>query len=123
MVDIYVFNEYDKIEFLLLGRILDYNESICFKIGSKFYFNLSEVMFEIIEDKVEDYDFLFMLCSVDIFRYFYFDEEFVFGCYGNFVVVFVEFDIFVYYVGIMFNIFMNVDISDNGKIVVLLLKS
>lgn len=79
-------------------------------------------MFEIIEDIVEDYDFFLIFCSVDMFKYFYFNEEFVFGCYGNLVVVFLEFDILEYYVCIIFNIFMNVEVDVKGKIFVFFFK-
>ena len=123
VADIYAFNEHDNTEFLSSGRTLDYNESIRFKTGSKLYSNLSEVMFEIIEDKVEDHDFLLTPCSVDTFRHFYPDEEPVPGCYGNLVAAFAEFDIPAHHVGTTFNTFMNVDISDSGKIAVLPPKS
>ncbi|MFU1596077.1 DUF1989 domain-containing protein [Alteromonas macleodii] len=123
VADLYAFNEHDKNEFISSGRSLDYNESIQFKKGSLLYSNQSNVMFEIIEDTVEDHDFLLTPCSVDTFKHFYPNEEPVPGCHGNLVAAFSEFDIPEHHVCTTFNTFMNVEVDAKGKISVLPPKS
>jgi uncharacterized protein YcgI (DUF1989 family) len=123
VADLYAFNENDKTEFMSSGRSLDYNESLHFKTGAKLYSNLSNVMFEIVEDTVEDHDFLLTPCSVDTFKHFYPDETPVPGCYGNLVAAFAEYDIPAHHVGTTFNTFMNVAVDETGKIAVLPPKS
>lgn len=119
VADLYSLNSHNHNEYLSSGRSLDYNESVKFGKGSLLYSNQSNVMFEIIEDTVEDHDFLLTPCSKDTFRHFYPDEEPVPGCHGNLVAAFAEFGIPEHLVNTTFNTFMNVDISEAGKISVL----
>ena len=72
VADLYAFNEHDKNEFISSGRSLDYNESIQFKKAACYTLIKSNVTkSEIIEDTVEDHDFLLTPCSVDTFKHFY----------------------------------------------------
>lgn len=117
--DIYCFNADDKKEYLSSGRSLDYNESVEFKTGAALYSNRSNVMLEIVEDTVESHDFLLTPCSVDTFKHFYPNQEPVPGCHGNLASAFAGYDIPEEFINTTFNIFMNVDISPEGKISVL----
>ncbi|WP_218312300.1 DUF1989 domain-containing protein [Alteromonas antoniana] len=117
--DIYCFNAIDKKEYLSSGRSLDYNESVEFKKGAALYSNRSNIMLEIVEDTVESHDFLLTPCSVDTFKHFYPDEKPVPGCHGNLASAFSNYDIPEEDINTTFNIFMNVDISPEGKISVL----
>ncbi|MBT0587077.1 DUF1989 domain-containing protein [Alteromonas oceanisediminis] len=119
VADLFCFNLHDTDESLSGGRSLDYNESVRFKKGGVLYSNLSNPMFEIIEDKVEDHDFLLTPCSVDTFKHFYPNEEVVPGCYGNLVNAFDKYNIPPHKVSTTFNIFMNVKIDEAGAISVL----
>ncbi|WP_137167471.1 DUF1989 domain-containing protein [Salinimonas lutimaris] len=119
VADLYSLNSYNHNEYLSSGRSLDYNESIKFGKGSLLYSNQSNIMFEIIEDTVEDHDFLLTPCSKDTFRHFYPEEEPVPGCHGNLVAAFAEFGIPEHLINTTFNTFMNVDINETGKISVL----
>ncbi|ABG39444.1 conserved hypothetical protein [Paraglaciecola sp. T6c] len=123
VADIYCFNEHNFKEFLSSGRSLDYNESLTFKVGSKLYSNQSDVMLKIVEDMVEDHDFLLTPCSVDTFKYFYPNEKPVPGCHGNLVNAFSEFGIPEHLIGTTFNTFMNVSVGEDGSFKVLPPKS
>lgn len=123
VADLYCFNKHNLNEYLSSGRTLDYNESIRFKEGCVLYSNLSNPMFEIMIDKVQDHDFLLTPCSKDTFKHFYPDEEPVLGCHGNLVEAFAPFGIKESQISTTFNTFMHVNIDSNGKISVLPPKS
>ncbi|WP_218353524.1 DUF1989 domain-containing protein [Alteromonas lipotrueiana] len=123
VADLYAFNGANHNEYLSSGRSLDYNESLTFKKGSKLYSNQSNEMFEIIEDTVEDHDFLLTPCSKATFRHFYPDEEPVPGCHGNLVSAFAEYGIPEHLINTTFNTFMNVAIDEKGDLSVLPPKS
>lgn len=117
--DIYCFNKTDHKEYLSSGRSLDYNESVRFGKGSLLYSNRSNAMLKIVEDTVENHDFLLTPCSVATFKHFYPDEAPVPGCHGNLYHAFKEYGIPEEYINTTFNIFMNVEISPEGKLAVL----
>ena len=123
VADLYAFNSANHNEYLSSGRSLDYNEGLAFGKGSKLYSNQSNVMFDIIEDTVEDHDFLLTPCSKDTFRHFYPNEEPVPGCHGNLVSAFAAYGIPEHLIGTTFNTFMNVAVDASGKISVLPPKS
>lgn len=123
VADLYCFNQQNFHEYLSSGRSLDYNESLHFCRGSKLYSNFSNEMFEIIEDKVEDHDFLLTPCSKDTFSHFYPEEEAVPGCYGNLVNAFADYGIPEHLISTTFNTFMNVAVDEKGRIKVLPPKS
>jgi hypothetical protein len=123
VADLYCFNKQNLKEYLSSGRSLDYNESLHFKQGSVLYSNLSNPMFEIVVDNVEDHDFLLTPCSKDTFKHFYPKEEVVPGCHGNLVNAFEPFGIDESQINTTFNTFMNVEIDSTGKISVLPPKS
>lgn len=123
VADLYAVNSEKHHEYLSSGRSLDYNESINFKQGSLLYSNESRVMFEIVEDTVEDHDFLLTPCSKDTFTHFYPDEEPVPGCHGNLAAAFAEYGIPEHLINTTFNTFMNVAVDENGAIAVLPPKS
>lgn len=123
VADLYAFNAQNHHEYLSSGRSLDYNESLTFKTGSKLYSNESHEMFEIIEDTVEDHDFLLTPCSKATFRHFYPDEEPVPGCHGNLAAAFAKYGIPEHLIATTFNTFMNVAVDSTGKLAVLPPKS
>lgn len=123
VADLYCFNQNDRDEYLSSGRTIDYNESINFGEGSVLYSNLSNPMFEIVEDRVSDHDFLLTPCSKDTFKHFYPDEQVVPGCHGNLLDAFAPYGIKESQISTTFNTFMNVEISATGKLTVLPPKS
>lgn len=122
--DFICFNLNDKKEYLSSGRTIDYAEKIFLSVGDPFYSNRSNIMFEIIEDKVGRHDFLLTPCSADTFRIIYGDKSPHRGCFGNLSEALKEYGIEPDDIPICFNIFMNVTVDgESGKIAVLPPKS
>ena len=122
--DFICFNLNDKKEYLSSGRTIDYAEKIFLSTGDVFYSNRSNIMFEIIEDKVGRHDFLLTPCSADTFRIIYGDKNPHRGCFGNLSEALKEYGIEPDDIPICFNIFMNVTVDgESGKIAVLPPKS
>lgn len=121
--DLVCFNKKDLKEKLSSGKTLDYNESIHFGIGSKLYSNRSNVMLEIIEDDVEDHDFLLAPCCNKTFEHFYNDKTDRPSCLGNLSKHLWPYGIERDDIPNAFNIFMNVSLDSAGKISVLPPKS
>ncbi len=122
--DFICFNLNDKKEYLSSGRTIDYAEKIFLSTGDVFYSNRSNIMFEIIEDKVGRHDFLLTPCSADTFRIIYGDKNPHRGCFGNLSEALKEYGIEPDDIPICFNIFMTVTVDgDSGKIAVLPPKS
>src|SRR5690606_3566752 len=61
--DLLCFNQHDKREVLSSGRTIDYAGTILLTTGHPLYSIRSNVMLEIIEDKVGRHDFLLSPCS------------------------------------------------------------
>lgn len=122
--DFICFNLNDKKEYLSSGRTIDYAEKIFLSAGDVFYSNRSNIMFEIIEDKVGRHDFLLTPCSTDTFRIIYGEKNPHRGCFGNLSAALKEYGIEPDDIPICFNIFMNVTLDgESGKIAVLPPKS
>jgi uncharacterized protein YcgI (DUF1989 family) len=122
--DLLCFNKNDIREYLSSGRTIDYAERIFLNTGDPLYSNRSNVMLEIIEDKVGRHDFLLTPCSAEMFRIIYSDEHPHRGCFGNLAAALKDYNIEPDNIPICFNVFMNVDVNgDTGKISVLPPKS
>lgn len=109
--DLICFNQHDKREVLSSGRTIDYAGTIFLTKGHPLYSNRSNLMLEIIEDKVGRHDFLLAPCSAEMFRKLYGDTEPHRGCFGNLAVALSEFGIESDRIPVCFNIFMNVAVD------------
>lgn len=114
--DLMCYNLNDKKEYLSSGRTIDYADKIYFGKGDKFYSNRSSVMFEIVEDKVNCHDFLLTPCSKEMFILAYHEKNPNDGCFENLCHNLEKFGIEKDNIPITFNIFMNVKVSEDGKI-------
>jgi len=122
--DFICYNLNDKSEYLSSGRTIDYAETIYLTTGHPFYSNRSNVMFEIVEDKVGRHDFLLTPCSADTFRIIYGHTQPHRGCFGNLSEALQEHGIKPDEIPTCFNIFMNVTVDgETGKVAVLPPKS
>ena len=122
--DLICFSREDKREVLSSGRTIDYAGTIFLTRGHPLYSNRSNVMLEIIEDKVGRHDFLLSPCSAEMFRKLYGDDEPHRGCFGNLSIALSEFGIAPDSIPVCFNIFMHVAVdSQTGTINVLPPKS
>lgn len=122
--DFICYNLHDKAEYLSSGRTIDYAETIFLTTGHPFYSNRSNIMFEIIEDKVGRHDFLLTPCSADTFRIIYGHTEQHRGCFGNLCEALKEHGIAPDEIPVCFNIFMHVTVDgETGRVGVLPPKS
>src|SRR6188472_156171 len=122
--DFICYNLQDRLEYLSSGRTIDYAGTIFLTTGHPFYSNRSNIMFEIIEDRVGRHDFLLTPCSADTFRIIYGHAHPHRGCFGNLAAALQEYGINPDNIHTSFNIFMNVSIDgDTGKVAVLPPKS
>ena len=118
--DFICYNLHDKAEYLSSGRTIDYAETIFLTTGYPFYSNRSNIMFEIIEDKVGRHDFLLTPCSADTFRIIYGHTQPHKGCFGNLSAALKEHGITPDQIPVCFNIFMHVTVDiETGKLSVL----
>lgn len=117
--DFFCFMKDQNDEYLSSGRTLDYMETIFLTKGHTLYSNLSRPMAKIVEDEVGRHDFLLTPCSKDTFKIIYGDKQPHHGCEGNLVKAFAEQGIELESLPNTFNLFMNVDVSPQGKISVL----
>lgn len=114
--DLICYNAIDRKEVLSSGRTLDYASKLYLSTGDKFYSNRSAVMFEILADSCGRHDFLLTPCSKETFRIIYGNKDPHRGCFGNLVHHLGSFGICPDEIPTTFNIFMNVEISADGRI-------
>jgi uncharacterized protein YcgI (DUF1989 family) len=119
VADLIAFSNDDPREVLSSGRTLDYAETIYLTRGHTLYSNTSRPMFFIEEDTVGRHDFLLTPCCAATFRILYGNENPHPGCFENLEAALAEFGIDPLSIPTTFNIFMNVELSPQGKISVL----
>lgn len=123
VADLVCYNLNDNAEYLSSGRTIDYAETILLTKGHSFYSNRSNIMFEIIEDTVGRHDFLLTPCSAEMFRIIYGHTHPHRGCFGNLCAALKDYGITPDDIPTTFNIFMNVNVSETGRVSVLPPKS
>lgn len=109
----------DPAEILSNGRTFDYEETVRLTRGSRLWSNRSQVMLTIVEDTAPHHDFLLTPCSIDTFKHFYPDKPLHRGCLGNLAEALAPFGVEPDRIPVAFNIFMNVTISEEGRLAVL----
>ena len=120
VADMLAVNAHDIGEILSAGRTIDYASRIYFTTGDQLYSNRSNVMLEIVEDKVGRHDFLLTPCSKEMFRILYDDHDPPPGCFGNLATALAPYGVTPDSIPVAFNCFMNVPIDGTtGKVSVL----
>jgi len=120
VADLLAISRADTAEMISSGRTLDYAESIYLTTGNLLYSNRSNVMLEIVEDKVGRHDFLLTPCSEATFRLCYDNEPPHQGCHGNLHYALQPYGIAEDAIPVAFNCFMNVPVDgETGKLKVL----
>ena len=121
VADLVAFGKADKSEWLSSGRSIDYANKIYLTAGDVLYSNRSGPMFTIVADDVGRHDFLLTPCSRETFQIIYKDEDSAThpSCLGNLSQHLARFGLSPDSIPTTFNIFMNVEIDQNGRISIL----
>jgi len=114
--DMVLFNTADKREKLSSGKTMDYEESILISKANYLWSNRSNKMMEILEDTNGRNDFLLAPCSPETFKIMYRNDEYHPSCFENLYTNLEKFDIEPDDIPTAFNIFMNVQFDQYGKI-------
>lgn len=116
--DMVCFNRQNIEEYLSNGRTIDYNEKLFLTTGDLLYSNRSNPMLSIIHDTVGKHDFLFAPCSREMFRRTYGKTEPHPNCLDNLAASLGQYGVQPFQIPTAFNIFMNVEIATDGKLMI-----
>lgn len=114
--DMVLFNAADPREKISSGKTLDFEESILITQGDWLWSNRSNKMMKILEDTNGRNDFLLAPCSPETFKIMYNNPEYHPSCFENLYTNLAPFGIEPDDVPTAFNIFMNVQFDENGKL-------
>lgn len=114
--DMVLFNAEDTREKISSGKTLDFEESILISKGNYLWSNRSRKMMKILEDTNGRNDFLLAPCSPETFRIMYNNPDYHPSCFENLYTNLKPFGIEPDDVPTAFNIFMNVQFDENGKL-------
>lgn len=114
--DMVLFNAKDRKEKLSSGKTMDFEASILISSGNALWSNRSQKMMEILEDTNGRNDFLLAPCSPETFKVMYNYDAYHPSCYENLYTNLEKFDIRPDDIPTAFNIFMNVQFDEKGKI-------
>ncbi len=117
--DMVLFNQYDHGEKISSGKTLDFEESILLSTGNYLWSNRSRKMVRIIEDTNGRNDFLLAPCSKETFEIMYNYPGYHPSCLENLTKNLAPMGITQDEIPTAFNIFMNVQFDEKGKISVL----
>ncbi|MBC5805550.1 MAG: urea carboxylase-associated protein [Candidatus Eremiobacter antarcticus] len=117
VADVAAFSQRDVRESFSSGRTLDYNELVYLTTGAALYSNRSSQMLKIESDDVKRHDYLLTPCSSRMFELLRgeFDHP---SCLTNLANSLRPFGIAEDDVRCTFNAFMNVSVSDSGRVTV-----
>lgn len=114
--DMVLFNAEDKREKISSGKTLDFEESILITQGDFLWSNRSNKMMEILEDTNGRNDFLLAPCSPETFKIMYGNNDYHPSCFENLYTNLDKFGIEPDEIPTAFNIFMNVQFDEKGKL-------
>ena len=114
--DMVLFNAKDRREKISSGKTLDFEESILISTGNFLWSNRSNKMMEILEDTNGRNDFLLAPCSPETFEVMYDYEGYHPSCFENLYTNLQKFEIEPDDIPTAFNIFMNVQFDEKGKL-------
>jgi hypothetical protein len=114
--DMVLFNAEDPREKISSGKTLDFEESILITKGNWLWSNRSNKMMKILEDTNGRNDFLLAPCSPETFKIMYNNPYYHPSCFENLYTNLEPFNIEPDDVPTAFNIFMNVQFDENGKL-------
>lgn len=114
--DMVLFNALDHREKISSGKTMDFEESILLSTGNYLWSNRSQKLMKILEDTNGRNDFLLAPCSPETFEIMYNNHEYHPSCFENLHTNLAKFNIEPDDIPTAFNIFMNVQFDENGKL-------
>ncbi len=114
--DMVLFNKDDLRERISNGKSMDFEESILLTTGNYLWSNRSRKMMKIVEDTNGRNDFLLAPCSPATFKIMYKNEEPHPSCFENLLINLEPYGVRPDDIPTAFNIFMNVQFQQNGKL-------
>ncbi len=114
--DMVLFNAEDTREKISSGKTLDFEESILITKGDHLWSNRSNKMMMILEDTNGRNDFLLAPCSPETFKIMYKNNEYHPSCFENLYTNLAQYDIEPDDIPTAFNIFMNVQFDEKGRL-------
>lgn len=114
--DMVLFNEKDIREKISSGKTLDFEESLLITQGHFLWSNRSRKMMKILEDTNGRNDFLLAPCSPETFQIMYDNPNYHPSCFENLYTHLKAFGIEPDDIPTAFNIFMNVQFAEDGKL-------
>jgi hypothetical protein len=116
VADLFCFAEDEIKEFLSSGHTTDYNSKIYLSVGDILYSSRSNPMFTIVEDQVGRHIMLYAPCSQKMFIKSYGVTDKHPNCLDNLVTNLERFGVQASQITVPFNIFMSIDVSEEGEI-------
>ena len=116
VADLMCFSLRDSEEYLSSGRSIDYNGKLFLSNEDILYSNRSNPLLTIETDRVGKHVFLFAPCSQEMFRISYGINAPHPNCLANLTESLGQFGVRQSYIQTPFNVFMNIEISSDGKI-------
>jgi uncharacterized protein YcgI (DUF1989 family) len=115
VADLFCFSNERPLDALSSGRSIDYNETVRFTKGHTLFSNAGVPLLEILEDTCGRHDFLVTPCSLQMFQMLSKTTEYHPSCHENLRQAFAPFKRPPELIMTTFNIFMNYDIDQKGK--------
>ena len=118
VADLFCFAKNEKEEVLSSGHTTDYNGKLFLSEGEILYSSRSNSMFTIIADQVGKHFMLYAPCSQEMFEKSYGVTEAHPNCLENFITSLKKFGIRASQITTPLNIFMNIELSQQGEITI-----
>lgn len=119
VADLFCIAEHSHDEVLSSGHTIDYNGKIFFSEGDVLYSSKSNPMLRITTDRVGKHIMLYAPCSQEMFAKSYGATEMHPNCFENLTSSLVQYGVRLPPLAIPLNLFMNIEISQSGKISIL----
>ncbi|MDZ4660389.1 MAG: urea carboxylase-associated family protein [Pseudomonadota bacterium] len=116
VADLFCFSQTRPLDALSSGRTIDYNETLLFSKGHTLFSNAGLPLLDIIEDTCGRNDFLVTPCSLQMFQMLSKTKDYHPSCHQNLSSAFAPFNRHFELISTTFNIFMNIEFDQSGKI-------